>query len=217
MARPQRRWWWQSHLFDNDGGKLLRAFERRRRLARLHDASPEAQRSHRASRSAEGDGRLCACDVATKNSPQTKCLSQLSQFQSSSQLNGDGVKVRGWQSDSLEPAAFEHSWYLCQAHEKGLTACTLPCVAYGLGSRSGPRASPRATRAIGLRRGRCGNGAACRTHVKAHCTITRALQATTTIITTSPRAPPPRSARPAVRSAAPRTRRARASTLCATT
>ena len=29
------------------------------------------------------------------------------------QLNGDGVKVRGWQSDSLEPAAFEHSWYLC--------------------------------------------------------------------------------------------------------
>ena len=113
MARPQRRWWWQSHLFDNDGGKLLRAFERRRRLARLHDASPEAQRSHRASRSAEGDGRLCACDVATKNSPHTKCLSQLSQFQSGSQLNGDGVKVRGWQSDSLEPAAFEHSWYLC--------------------------------------------------------------------------------------------------------
>ena len=113
MARPQRRWWWQSHLFDNDGGKLLRAFERRRRLARLHDASPEAQRSHRASRSAEGDGRLCTCDVATKNSPQTKCLSQLSQFQSVSQLNGDGVKVRGWQSDSLEPAAFEHSWYLC--------------------------------------------------------------------------------------------------------
>ena len=113
MARPQRRWWWQSHLFDNDGGKLLRAFERRRRLARLHDASPEAQRSHRASRSAEGDGRLCACDVATKNSPQTKCLSQLSQFQSVSQLNGDGVKVRGWQSDSLEPAAFVHSWYLC--------------------------------------------------------------------------------------------------------
>ena len=37
----------------------------------------------------------------------------ISQFQSAQQLHGDGVKVRGWQSDSLEPAAFEHSWYLC--------------------------------------------------------------------------------------------------------